>query len=109
MSKFTIAKKSCKCFQCGAEIKEGEKAQWFEKISTGHGEWSGKAYDRTMWKLICVSGCGERLYAKEQADKAVKEQQDAQFLVDQLRSMNISQENIDNMVDYYTTKGIQVK
>jgi len=108
MLKFTIAKKTCKCFLCGAEIKEGQKAQWFEKVSTGHGEWSGKAYNRTQWKLICESGCGDRLHAKELLAKTTKEQQDAHFLIAQLRSIATPEQDIIKMIDYYAQKGIVV-
>lgn len=108
MSK-TVAKQDCKCYQCGATISEGQAAQWFEKVSTGHGEWSGKAYQRTQWKLICESGCGDRLYAKEQESKFIKEQQAAQLCIEQLRSFNMSQSDIDKMIAYYANKGIVVK
>lgn len=105
----TIAKKSCKCHICGAQINVGDKVKWYEHVRHGHGEWSGKSYSFSQWKLICLSGCGERLLEKENLEKQVKEIENAKFVIEQLKlNPGVSQENIDNMVYYFKQKGIDV-
>lgn len=108
MNKYTVAKKTCQCHICGATINEGQRAQWFEKVSTGHGEWSGKAYTVSRWKLICESGCGERLQAKEVEVKSNNDTLAAQHTVDTIRNSGAGADDIQGLIDYYLQKGINV-
>ena len=106
MSKFTTAKKACKCWLCKAPINVGDKAQWHKHESIGHGEWSGKQYTRTHWELQCAEGCGDRLLAEENQKKQMQAIKDAENTIKLLRGNGIS---VIEMIAHYAKQGIIVE
>jgi len=106
MGKLIVAKKACKCWLCKAPINVGDKVQLHSHTSVGHGEWSGKQYTRTHWKLQCAEGCGERLLAVEEQNKKLQAVKDAQNTIELLRKLGIS---VLEMIAHYSEQGIIVK